>query len=159
ASAWLLLAALLWWQYPTLLLAMAGSDQPGGGVAKPLAELLDASTLRGLAKSLQGSDLARCRAACALVVEAPRSRAVATLVRALGAAAAANRRVLITALDRILEEEAVRSSSAAQRVAALLAAPEGLDAMDRANLVQAYARLLGPLAGEPGWRGVLEQAA
>src|SRR5439155_1691310 len=95
----------------------------------------------------------------ALVVEAPRSRAVATLARALGVAPPANRRLLITALDRILEDKPVLSTSAAQQVAALLAAPEGLDPIDRANLVQAYARLLGAAAAEPGWRGILEEAA
>ncbi|TMA52127.1 MAG: hypothetical protein E6J76_08150 [Deltaproteobacteria bacterium] len=155
ASLWLLLAGLLWWQYPTLLLAMAGPDR-AAGTPKSLAALLDASTLRGLSKSLESPDLARCRAACALVVEAPRSRAVATLARALGVAPPANRRLLITALDRILEDKPVLSTSAAQQVAALLAAPEGLDPIDRANLVQAYARLLGAAAAEPGWRGILE---
>jgi len=159
AGLWLLLAALLWWQYPTLLLAMAGPDHAGAGTPKPLAALLDASTLRGLGKSLESPDLARCRAACALVLEAPRSRAVATLARALGTAPPANRRLLITALDRILEEEPVLSTSAARQVAALLAEPETLAPIDRANLVQAYARLLGPAAAEPGWRGVLEKAA
>ncbi|TMA44611.1 MAG: MFS transporter [Deltaproteobacteria bacterium] len=158
ASLWLLLAGLLWWQYPTLLLAMAGPDR-AAGTPKSLAALLDASTLRGLSKSLESPDLARCRAACALVVEAPRSRAVATLARALGVAPPANRRLLITALDRILEDKPVLSTSAAQQVAALLAAPEGLDPIDRANLVQAYARLLGAAAAEPGWRGILEEAA
>src|SRR5262249_7468718 len=159
AALWLLLAALLWWEYPTLLLAIAGPDRTRAGAAKPVAALLDASTLRGLATSLESPDLASCRAACALVVEAPRSRAVATLARALGPAPPANRRLLITALDRILEKEPVLSPAAARQVAALLAAPDGLDPIDVANLVQAYARLLGPAAAEPEWHGVLEEAA
>ena len=159
AGLWLLLAALLWWQYPTLLLEMVGPDHVGAGTSKPLGALLDASTLRSLGKSLESPDLARCRAACALVVEAPHGRAVATLARALGAAPSANRRLLITALDRLLEAEPVLSTSAAQRVAELLAAPNGLVPIDRANLVQAYARLLGSAALEPRWRGVLDEAA
>ena len=159
AALWLLLAALLWWEYPTLLLAIAGPDRTGAGTPKPLAALLDASTLRGLARSLESPDLASCRAACALVVEASRSRAVATLARALEPAPPANRRLLITALDRILEEEPVLSPAGARQVAALLQEPDGLDPIDVANLVQAYARLLGPAAAEPGWRGPLEKAA
>jgi hypothetical protein len=159
AGLWLLLAALLWWHYPTLLLEMAGSERAGAGGTMPLAALLDASTLRGLGPSLVAPDLARCRAACALVVEAPPSRAVATLAHALAGAPPANRRVLITALDRILEHAPVLSTQAAQEVAALLAAPDGLDPIDRANLVQAYARLLGPAATAAEWRPVLEAAA
>ncbi|HXJ36942.1 MAG TPA: cyclic nucleotide-binding domain-containing protein [Candidatus Eisenbacteria bacterium] len=159
AVLWLVLALMLWWQYPTLLLEVAAAEHGGAGSPKPLAVLLDTSTLRGIGKSLESPDLARCRAACALVAEAPPTRAVATLARALGAAPPANRRLLITALDRILEGTTLRSKSAADAVAALLTAPDGLDTIDRANLVQAFARLLGPAAGEPERRRVLDTAA
>ena len=40
AALWLLLAALLWWEYPTLLLAIADPDRTGPGTPKPLAALL-----------------------------------------------------------------------------------------------------------------------
>src|SRR5262249_46679075 len=159
ATLWLLLAVLLWWEYPTLLLAIAGPDRTGAGTRAPRAGLREGSPRRGLEKPLEGADLAGCRAACALVVEAPRRRAVATLARALGPAPTANRRLLITALDRILEKEPVLSPAAARQVAALLAAPDGLAPIDVANLVQAYARLLGPAAAEPEWHGALDNAA
>jgi AAA family ATP:ADP antiporter len=159
AGLWLLFALLLWWQYPTLLLEMAGPAQVGPGTSTPLGTLLDASTLNGLRRSLVSPDLARCRAACTLVVEAPHGRAVTTLAHALEAAPLANRRLLITALDRLLESEPIVSISSAERVAALIAAPDGLAPIDRANLVQAYARLLGPAAADPTWRGVLDDAS
>src|SRR5262249_25412558 len=145
ASLWLLLAVGLWWYYPTLLLEMAGSVRTAPGTPTPLALLLDPAALRAFGQELLSPDLERCRAACAFGVEALPSRAVATLSRALAAAPAANRRLLVAALDRILEATPVGSAEAAERVAALLVAPEGLETIDRANLVQAYARLLGPL--------------
>src|SRR5207302_106506 len=82
--------------------AMAGTIRTAG-TPTSLAARLDASSLGGLSRMPECPDLARRRAACALVVEGPRSRAVPRLARALGVARPANRRLLITALDRILE--------------------------------------------------------
>jgi len=158
ASVWLVLAVMLWWYYPTLLLEMAGSGPAAAATPTPLADLLDPATLRALGQELVSPDLARCRAACAFVVEASPSRAVATLTRALAAAPAANRRLLVTALDRVLEVTPVSSIDAAEEVEALLAAPVGLGTLDRANLVQAHARLLGAAAAEAPWRRVLDDA-
>jgi AAA family ATP:ADP antiporter len=159
ASAWVLLAGVLWWRYPMLLLEMIGSVRADAATATPLLILLDPATLRVLGQELLSDDVARCRAACAFVVEAAPARAVATLTRALAGAPPANRRTLVAALDRVLEGTRVASVEAAERVAAVLEAPDGLETIDRANLVQAYARLVGPDAVQPRWRALLDHAA
>src|SRR5262249_49938928 len=135
-----------------------GRFPAAAGTPIPLADLLDPATLRVLGQELVSPDLGRCRAACAFVVEASPSRAVATLSRALSAAPPANRRLLVTALDRVLRVTPVASTEAGRGVEAPLAAREGLETIGRANLVQAYARLLGAAAAETEWRRVLDDA-
>ena len=115
-------------------------------------------TLRGLEGALIAADVDRCRAACALVAEASPRRAVTTLVRALAVAPSGNRSQLVNTLDRILESAAVMDRPAAQAIAQVLETPDGLTALDAANLVQAYARLLG-LRITDEERQVLERAA
>src|SRR5262249_18465990 len=80
---WLAVALALWRIYPTLLLEMATSDAMHTDVALALPELVDRGTVRVLAASLLDPDRRRCRAACELVVEAPRTPAVTALARAV----------------------------------------------------------------------------
>jgi AAA family ATP:ADP antiporter len=158
AAAWLVVSLLLWRRYPALLLEVANVERGAAPSSRPARALLDVVTLRGLERALVGPDLDRCRAACALVIEAPPRRAVGTIARALGSAPAANRPLLVNALDRLLEAESVVDHAAARIVGGVLAAPDGLAALDRANLVQAYARLLGPPLADDD-RRLLERAA
>jgi hypothetical protein len=144
AGAWLLVSLLLWRRYPALLLEVARVERGAPPSSRPARSLHDVVSLRALERALAAPDLERSRAACALVLEAPPRRAVATLARALAVAPPANRSLLVTALDHLLEAESFVDRAAARTVAGVLAAPDGLTALDGANLVQAYARLLGP---------------
>jgi AAA family ATP:ADP antiporter len=158
AGLWLVVSLLLWRRYPALLLEVASAERGDAPASRPARSLLDVVTLRGLEHALVSPDVDRCRAACALVIEAPRRRAIATLVRALAVAPHANRSLLVSALDRLLEDESFVDHGAARTVATVLEAPDGLTALDGANLVQAYARLLGPrIAADE--RRLLERAA
>jgi AAA family ATP:ADP antiporter len=151
AAAWLAAALVLWRLYPALLLQVATARRSDFEEPPPLTELLDGGTVRLLEQSLGGSDLERCRAACDVVVEAAPRRAVRALARALGAAPAAHRPLLVAALQRVLGEDSAAAlvhDESARLLAALLAAPAGLGALDRAHLVQAYGRLLGAAAAQ-----------
>jgi AAA family ATP:ADP antiporter len=158
AGLWLLVSLLLWRRYPALLLEVASAERSEVPSSRSARSLLDAVTLRGLEQALVAPDVDRCRAACALVVEAAPRRAVAALARALAVAPLPNRSLLVTALDRVLEAGSVVDRSAARAVASVLATPDGLTALDGANLVQAYARLLGPRMADDE-RQLLERAA
>jgi AAA family ATP:ADP antiporter len=158
AGLWLIVWLLLWRRYPALLLEVVNAERGDAPASRSARSLLDIVTLRGLERVLVEPDLDRCRAACALVIEAPPRRAVTTLVRALGVAPPANRSLLVSALDRLLEAGLVVDRAAARTVATVLETPDGLTALDGANLVQAYARLLGPRVADDE-RRLLERAA
>jgi hypothetical protein len=144
ALLWFAVAAVLWRSYPTLLLQAAGAR--GRRERLPVRELLDQATGRALARQLASSDPEECRAAIELCCEADPLRAVATLARAARHAPDATRGLLVESLDRLLEEavaDPVGSHAAAQDLAALLAQPERLAGLERANVVQAFGRLAG----------------
>jgi hypothetical protein len=148
AAGWLAVSLLLWRWYPRLLLS-ASVDRHRRREALEGATLLDPVTLRALIPELCSSDPARVAAAADLVSEAEPARAVAALAEAVGRAPTATRGLLVASLDRVLEKgvaEPVPIAGAARHLEPLLAAPEGLSDRDRADLVQAYGRLL---AGEP----------
>ncbi|MCC6763147.1 MAG: cyclic nucleotide-binding domain-containing protein [Deltaproteobacteria bacterium] len=159
AAAWLVLALVLWRLYPTMLLQVATARRSEFEDPPPLTDLLDGGTVRLLEQSLVSTDLERCRAACEIVVEAIPRRAVRALARALRAAPEAHRTVLIAALHRVLRQGAAASlmpDESVRHLAALLANPGALGPLDRAHLVQAYARLLGP--GAKPWPPALRAA-
>jgi AAA family ATP:ADP antiporter len=158
AVAWLVLAIALWRRYPSLLLEVASAGRLDARAARPPPSLVGARTLLALEESLVGPDADRCRAACALMLEAPPGRAVESLAYALTRAPRANQRLLVTTLDAILEEHSVVSHAAARTVARVLAAAHELPPLDHASLVQAYARLVGA-AVDARERAVLERAA
>jgi hypothetical protein len=144
AALWLAVTVALWRVYPSLLLEVASARRARADDGLPLAELVDAGTLRVLAASLVDADPLRCRAACELVVEAPPARAAEALTRALLAAPAANRPHLVEALHRLLDRAAGARLSvpdAARDLEVLLADPARFAVDERARLVQAYARL------------------
>jgi Cyclic nucleotide-binding domain len=154
AGLWLAVATALWRIYPTLLLEVAASGPMHAEMRSSLPEMVDPGTLRVLASSLVASDLRRCRAACGLVIEAPRQRAIATLTRAIRDAPAANRPLLIATLHDLLERhtDAQRPmNSAARDLEPLLTDAGVLPVVERARLVEAYARLVPPArAGSRG---------
>jgi CRP-like cAMP-binding protein len=158
AGAWLLLAIALWRRYPSLLLDVASAGRLDARGARPAQSLVDTGTLLALEESLVAPDPDRCRAACALVREAPPRRAVESLAYALTRAPRANHRLLVSTLDEILEVHPVVSHRAARIVARALATAHELPALDHASLVQAYARLIGTDV-DARERAVLEQAA
>ncbi len=163
AAAWLVLALILWRLYPQLLLQVATARHNDFEDPPPLTELLDGGTVRLLEQSLVSSDPERCRAACDILVEATPRRAVRALARALRVAPAAQRPVLVATLHQVLKAEdggelGARRERAAPRGRAerrgararVASASDGLGVLERAHLVQAYGRLLGPVAkGRP----------
>lgn len=155
---WLLVAGTLWRRYPRLLLAASRSR----GATLEDAELFDPSTLRALVPEMCSPDPARCRLAVELVSEAEPERAVVALAEAAARAPAVTRPVIVAALDRVLERTIAQPPhcpEAARQLEALLAAPEGLGECDRADLVQAYGRLLGAEDALPVLREALEDAS
>ncbi len=150
AAAWAAAALLLWRIYPTLLLETASMRRLHPDDGLPLAELIDPATQRVLAASLVDPDPDRVRAACALVAEGPAEGAVAALAHAAGRAPAENRPLLLEALHRLLDRDGDARPSAgepAQQLEALRDDPRPTSAVERATLVQAYARLapdIGP---------------
>jgi hypothetical protein len=153
AALWLASATALWRIYPTLLLEVAATGPLHTDVAQSLPELVDPSTLRVLQSRLIDPDLRLCRAACALVAEAPHRRTVAALARAIRDAPAANRPLLIDTLYGLLEHQSVRRpmATAARDIEPLLANVHTLSTVQRAHLVEIYARLAPQL--HPGTHG------
>ncbi|MEO6029889.1 MAG: cyclic nucleotide-binding domain-containing protein [Candidatus Binatia bacterium] len=153
AAAWLFLSLALWRLYPTMLLQVATARRTDFDDPPPLTELLDGGTVRLLEQSLVSTELERCRAACEVVSEAAPRRAVRALARSLRVAPAAHRPLLIATLHRVLENESTTvliHDESARHLAALLGTPPELDPLARAHVVQAYARLVGPVAkGRP----------
>jgi cyclic nucleotide-binding protein len=155
AATWLAVAIVLWRIYPTLLLELASAGRIHPDVALSLPELMDPGTLRVLRSSLVDPDLRRCRAACELVAQAPRDRAVTALAHAAGQAPAANRPVLVEALHRLLERSLDAQPplpDAAHHLEPLLNDAGSLPAAARAHLVAAYVSLAPPLG--PGARAM-----
>jgi hypothetical protein len=143
AVLWLVVVLALWRVYPSLLLEGARSRR--SDVALPLTELLDARTLRVLEAPLTDPDRQRCRAACALLREAGGARVVIAVARALAIAPAENRGLLLGTLAQLLEQGTPLAADEGAQVRASLAQaiarPDGLDDMERAGLVQGYARV------------------
>lgn len=153
AAAWLVLALVLWRLYPTMLLQVATARRNEFEDPPPLTDLLDGGTVRLLGQSLVSDDPERCRAACDLVVEAHPRRAVRALSRALRIAPAGNRSMLVATLHRVLASDAAATlvhDESARHLAGVLADPQGLNVLERAQLVQGFGRLIGPAAkGRP----------
>jgi hypothetical protein len=106
--------------------------------------MLDANTLRKLARNLRDPAPERCRAAVELVSEGPPQLATATLAAAIRDAPASTRSLLVAALDRVLEADPAavsRNARAARDLAQPLTGAGTLSERDRADLVQAYGRL------------------
>jgi hypothetical protein len=143
AGLWLAVAIALWRIYPTLLLEVATAGPMHADVALSLPELVDRGTLRVLETSLIDADPRRCRAACALVVEAPLARAATALARAARNAPATNRPLLVEALHHLIERNPDAQgpvAEAARQIEPLLT-DGSLAPVERAHLIEAYARL------------------
>jgi hypothetical protein len=154
AGLWLAVAIVLWRIYPTLLLEVASARRAQVDERLPFADLVDARTLRLLEASLLDPDRDRCRAACELVAEAPRSRAIRALARAARYAPAENRALVVEALERLLDQrppDRLREAEAARDLEPLLGGGAVPEPLARARLVRAYARLCPDLTpGSPG---------
>ncbi|MBW2360282.1 MAG: cyclic nucleotide-binding domain-containing protein [Deltaproteobacteria bacterium] len=151
ALVWLLTAQLLWRRYPRLLLeASAGRSDHGSAVED--RELLDRATVRALVPEMCSADLAGARVAVDLVSEAEPEFAIDALAEAIGQAPAATRPLAVAALDRLLERaisDPRQSPAAARHLEQVLLQAGDLSDRDRADLVQAYARLLSGTSAVP----------
>ena len=142
-ALWAAAALVLWRIYPTLLLEVATARRLRAEEA-PLPELIDAATQRALSTSLIDPDPHRARAACALVAEGPVGPAIVALAGAARVAPAQIRPLLLEALDKVLDRGDGRPTDvgrAADDLEALLDDSPPADPIERANLVEAYARL------------------
>lgn len=160
ALAWLATALVLWRRYPKLLLE-ASAGRPGQSIAVDDTELLDRSTVRALVPELCAEDPAAARVAVDLVSEAAPAVAVDAFAEAIGRAPPATRPLSVAALDRLLEKavtEPLESAGAARHLERLLLEAELAD-RDRADLVQAYGRLLPGPAAVPMLERALEEDA
>jgi AAA family ATP:ADP antiporter len=161
AVVWLAAALWLWRRYPRLLLHSAAQRSlPDGRLEH--SELLDRATVRALAAELASPDPTRARAAIGLVADAEPPLAAEAFAAALARAPAASRAPLVAALDRVLEAtapEPLQSAEAARSLESLLAAPDTLADRERADLVQAYARLCPRGRGEPALTRALGDAS
>jgi hypothetical protein len=143
ALAWLATSIALWRTYPALLLR-ASARRAGHGDDLEIAQMIDSNTLRVLSTHLAGSDP---RPAIELISAARPQAAVPVLAAAARAAPAPTRSLLVGALDRLLERSVTKpviNSQAAEDLEALLGEPGALDERDRADVVQAYGRLITP---------------
>ena len=142
AGLWLLVALVLWRRYPRLLLD-AAATRKGKGEAME-GELLDPATVRALVPEMCSPDHARARLAVELVADAEPVRAVAALADAAARASQGTRHLIVAALDRRLEAavaDPLDCPEAAGQLEGLLENPGDLSDAERADLVQAYARL------------------
>ena len=150
AGLWAAAALLLWRIYPTLLIEVAGSRRLQIEDQRALAELVDPATQRIVARALIDADLQRARAACLVVAEGPVEPAINALAHAAARAPAENRPFILTTLHRLLERNGdVHTSNPqpARELKTLLDDPERISIIERASVVEAYARLvpdLGP---------------
>lgn len=151
ALAWLATALVLWRRYPRLLLDASAERSRHADVVEDKA-LLDRSTVRALIPEMCSGDATSARIAVEIVSQAEPALAVDALAEAAAQAPRATRPLLIAALDRLLEDAVtapVESPAAARQLEKLLVQDSGLGDRDRADLVQAYGRLLtGPEAVE-----------
>jgi len=147
--AWIAISLLLWRRYPNLLLSAAAVRRSYGDDTDAL-KLLDPATLRGLAAPIEDPDPERCRAAVELVCESDSQRALEVLATSLGRMPAANRPIVVAAIDRLLEARGANQRAhpaVAQAIEEVLANPEGLDESAHADLVQAWGRTAPEGAG------------
>lgn len=154
AGLWAAAALVLWRIYPTLLLEMASIRRLQIEERLALSELVDPATQRVLAASLVDPNPQRVRAACLLVAEGPLDPAVAALAHAAARAPADNRPLLLETLHRLLDRNGDARPSApepARELESLLDDPQQTTAVERASLVEAYARLVPDLG--PGSHG------
>jgi hypothetical protein len=143
ALAWLATSIALWRSYPALLLR-ASARRARHGEGLDIAKLVDPNTIRVLSSHLADSDP---RPAIELISEARPAAAVRVLAEAARSATPLTRPLIVAALDRVLErsvKEPVKSAHAAADLEALLADPGALDDRDRADVIQAYGRLVTP---------------
>jgi AAA family ATP:ADP antiporter len=158
AGLWAAAALMLWRIYPTLLLEMASIRRLQIEERLALSELVDPATQRVLAASLVDASPQRVRAACMLVAEGPLEPAVAALAHAAARAPAANRPLLLETLHRLLDRNGDARPAApesARQLEALLDDPQRTSAVERAGLVEVYARLVPDLGPGSHGAGVL----
>ena len=144
AGLWLIASLRLWRAYPALLLR-ASTRRASSDEEIDLAEMLDPGTLRELSAHLNDPDPAACSAAIALVSVAEPRLAAGALAEAARQAPDATRSLLVAALDRLLERSVSHpfdNDSVSDSLEALLAQSGALDDRDRADIVQAFGRLV-----------------
>jgi AAA family ATP:ADP antiporter len=150
AILWTAAALKLWRSYPKLLLQASG-ERSLASAGADMATLLDARTIRALAKSLRDPDPRVCRAAVDLVRAAEPASGVEVLAEALVGAPASTRPLLVDALHALVEPlpaGSLRDGSAPAALAEVLEEVRDKEVEERADLLQSYARLVGSAGAE-----------
>ncbi len=150
AGLWAAATLVLWRIYPTLLIEMVSRRRVQIEDQRALSELVDPATQRVVARELVDADPQRARAACLVVAEGPLEPAIGALAHAAAHAPADNRPFILETLHRVLDRDgdARRSNpEPARQLETLLDDPGRIPVIERAGVIEAYARLapdLGP---------------
>jgi CRP-like cAMP-binding protein len=159
---WLLATLRIWRGYPSLVLSLATDLRRlsvPGGIAH---EIVDAGTLRSLARTLTGPDPGRCRASLEVLRELRPDAAPALLADAIPQASALLRPALLESLEVLLESVRVRPGEHRARVHALasfLRDRPPVQPRERAALVRVLARLQAGANPDPMVVTLLRRAA
>lgn len=152
AIAWLAITLRIWRGYPSLVLSLATHTSRVARGGAPAHEILDASTLRTIARALPGEDLDRTRASIEVLRELRPDATPGLLADALPRAAGEARPLLLASLESILEDAVVKPGEHATSAAALLqmlAEEPPAGSRERAALVRICGRLLDAEAVTP----------
>jgi hypothetical protein len=162
AILWFGITLRIWRGYPSLVLSMATEPRRVSRPGVHAYEILDANTLRSLARTLQGTDLERCRASIEVLRELRPDAAPALLASAIPEASEALRPLLLETLEALLEDLHVKAAEHRARAHALgqlLRDRPPLDPRERAALVRVFARFQDATQHDPGTAPLLGQLA
>ncbi len=158
---WLYTTLRIWRGYPSLVLSLATQKRRLSPDGTPAHEILDASTLRTVARMLSEPDLERSRAAIEVLRELRPDAAPGLLASALPHASEEVRPLLLEGLEAMLEDVHSKPGEHRARVHALeplLREHAPANARQRASLVRIYARLQDATAPDPAAESVLRAA-
>lgn len=145
ALVWLVAAVALWREYPRLLLAAASTRREHSPAGTDWEEgMLDPATVRALSVHLLDPDPGRCALAIGLLEEARPALAIPAIAGALRQAGSRTRPLLLSALEKALDDSVtapVRDAGAAAELEAILTEETELAPLERSRLVQCFGRL------------------
>lgn len=144
ALSWFAVTLRIWRAYPSLMLDLATKGRRLSKPGSAGAELLDAGTMRSLARTLSDPDATRGRAALDLLRDLRPSAAGALLTEALPSCNEGLRPVVIETLESLVDDAPAGRGGAS--LAAFLQQSPPDDAAQRASLVRILAKLQDPAA-------------